>query len=475
MRGFLIRGSVAVVGLLAVCIAAETACSSSSSGAAADSGVLPAAGGSGAFGIVTVNGVQKMYLPLQSGDPTSGNGLLAVVNVGLAGAGTAGAPALITNIDLGSPDFATATGGNSSIVIAASITANKVWFINPQTDALTKTITLDDSYGRSSFSGGGGFVTGIAVDTANNRAILSVWNGFAIVDLGSMTITANISAPPSENFGFDSVNQRILAPFYDCSGSVGLDGGPPAACNNVFGPDGTTVMSSGLTVIDLKDNNTVYTYEDPNATDSSGSPIPNTPLGSDPDSAAADPTTQQVVVPAEHDGYENVLDFSKAVFNKTNHTVTAPHITIQNIGLEGVAVEYNKHLAFFEGEGSDQVAVTSLSSIATIPNTEADGGDLQAALSTPLATMPTTPQTATASPGDWSNLGDPHGIAVTTGLADGHAVGFVVSGDYNWVARIDLEAMAQIPVVDAGDTQTQPITQAQMAPVVTFLDATTKP
>ena len=75
MRGFLIRGSVAIVGLLAVCVAAETACSSSSSGGAADAGVLPAAGGSGAFGIVTVNGVQKLYLPLQSGDPTSGNGL----------------------------------------------------------------------------------------------------------------------------------------------------------------------------------------------------------------------------------------------------------------------------------------------------------------------------------------------------------------------------------------------------------------
>jgi hypothetical protein len=62
--------------------------------------------------------------------------------------------------------------------------------------------------------------------------------------------------------------------------------------------------------------------------------------------AAADPTTQQVIVPAEHDGYENVLDFSKAVFDKTKKTVTAPHITIPNISLEGVAIEYNKHLAF---------------------------------------------------------------------------------------------------------------------------------
>jgi hypothetical protein len=471
MRGFLIRGSVAIVGLLAVCISAETACSSKSSGSSGDAGILPAAGGTGAFGIVTVNGIQKMYLPLQAGDPTTGNGLLAVVNVGLPGAGTTGAPALITNIDLGSADYATATGGDSNVVVAASTTSSKIWFINPQNDTLTKTIDLGPTAGRSSFSGGGGFVTGIAIDAANHRAILSVWNGFALVDLNTQTVTSTILAPPSENFGFDSSHERIFAPFYECSSSTDPNGTPPTTCNQALGPDGVTVMTSGLSVIDLNDNNTVYTYEDANATDPSGNPAPNAPLGSDPDSAAADPTTQQVVIPAEHDNYENILDFSKAVFDKTKKTVTAPHITIQNISLEGVAVEYNTHLAFFEGEGSDQVAVTSLSSIPTVANTVADGGEPQAALSTPLATMPDLP----AAGGGWSNLGDPHGIAVTTGLASGHAVGFVVSGDYHWVARIDLAAMAQIPVLDAGDTQTVPITQAQMTPVVTFLDATKKP
>jgi hypothetical protein len=303
-----------------------------------------------------------------------------------------------------------------------------------------------------------------------------VWNGFALVDLGSQTITSVIVAPPSENFGFDSTNQKIYAPFYACSQvTPPTSGAPTPFCNTTFGPDGVTPMTSGLTVIDLKDNNTVYTYEDPNATDPGGNPVPNAPLGSDPDSAAADPTTQQVVIPAEHDNYESVLDFSKAVFDKTKKTVTAPHITIQNISLEGVAIEYNKHLAFFEGEGTDQVAVSSLSSIPTIANLEVDGGEPQAAVSTPLATMPDLPTTATSSGGSWTNLTDPHGVAVTTGLASGHAVGFVVSADYHWVARLDLEAMAQIPVLDAGNTETVPITQAQMAPVVTFLDSTTKP
>jgi hypothetical protein len=476
MRRYL-AGSFAIVGLLAVSIAAETACSSSSNGGAADAGILPATGGSGAFGIVTVNGMQKMYLPLQTNDPTTGNGLIAVVNVGVTGAGVAGAPALITNIDLGSADFATATGGDSNVVIAASTTANKVWFINPQNDTLTKTITLDPSYGTSQFSGGGGYVTGIAIDAANNRAILSVWNGFALVDLGSQTITSTIVAPPSENFGFDSTNQKIYAPFYDCSSTTpGTSGASTAFCNAPVGPDGVSAMTAGLSVIDLKDN-TVYTYEDPNATDENGTPTPNAPLGGEPDSAAADPTTQQVVVPSEGGDYENILDFSKAVFDKTKKTVTAPHIVSPNVqgqDLEGVAIEYTKHFAFWEGEHAAYVGVESLSSIQTTANSETDGGDPVAVTETPVAEMPDLP----ASGGSWQNLGDPHGIAVTTGLADGHAVGFVVDSELQWVARIDLEAMSQLTSPDAGGGGPDGlgfIPQAQVAPFVTFLDATKKP
>lgn len=473
MRRYL-AGSVAIVGLLGVCVAAETACSSSSNGGAADAGIIAATGGSGAFGIVTVNGMQKMYLPLNTNDPTTDNGLIAVVNVGVTGAGVAGAPALITNIDLGVPFFATATGGDSNVVIAASTVTPTIWFIDPQTDTLTKTITLDASYGTSSFSGGGGYVTGIAIDAANNRAILSVWNGFAIVDLGTKTVTANIVAPPSENFGFDSTNQKIYAPFYDCSSTTpGTSGAPTTFCATPVGPDGVTNMTEGLSVIDLKDN-TVYNYEDPNADE------PNNPLGGEPDSAAADPTTQQVVVSSESGNYENILDFSKAVFNKANKTVTAPHIVshnTQDTDLEGVAIEPTKHFAFCEGEHAQYIGVKALSTLTTTANPTTDGGDPVTVTSTQVAAMPDKPSAG----GTWSNLGDPHGIAVTTGLADGHAVGFVVDSQLQWVARIDLEALSGIASPDAGLNTDTPedslaiITQDQLTSVVTFLDATKKP
>ena len=456
MRGFFLRGSIGVIGLLAVCAAAETACSSKSSGSSTtDAGNVPAAGGTGAFGIVTVNGTQKLYLPQNTGLDTNGNGYISVVNVGIVGAGTAGAPALVTNIDLGTSDFATTTGGDSSVVIAASTDNDNIWFIDPQTDTLTKTIQLDSTYGRSGFSGGGGYVTGIAIDSANHRAILSVWNGFAIVDLNSKTVTNVIQAPPSENFGFDSVHQRIIAPFYDCSTSSSGTGSPPSFCGQFFAPDGTTPMTEGLNIIDLADN-TVYTYQDPSASD------PTNPLGGEPDSASIDPTTQKIVVPSESGGYQNIIDLSNAQFDKTKKTVTASHTYIDGVSLEGVAIEYNKHFAFFEGEGSDQVAIADLSSV-----------QVDAGATVPAATMPTDPDG-----NGWSNLGDPHGIAVTTGLADGHSVGFLVDNSGSprkWVARVDLEKMSQISVTDAGDGIPASITSDQMKPVVTFLDATKKP
>ena len=187
------------------------------------------AGSTGAFGIVTVNGKQKLYLPLTSLN-TAGHGHVAVVDVGQGGNGVTGAPARLADIDLGVAQYATATGGDSSVVVAVSTDYPTVWLIDPGSEQVTKTIALDASAGASSFSGGGGYVTGVAVDSANHRAILSVWNGFALLDTQSGQITKTIPTAPSENFGFDSVHQRIVAPFYGCAYSSDSSGNTPATC-----------------------------------------------------------------------------------------------------------------------------------------------------------------------------------------------------------------------------------------------------
>jgi hypothetical protein len=440
--------------LVALCASlGALGCGSGGGGTPTDSGVPLSPGGSGAFGIVTVGGKQKMYLPQPFAYYTAaGDATIAVVDVGVAGNGVLGAPALITTIDLGTVDGVTATGGTSSVVIGVSTQNNRIYFIDPTTDTVTKSITLDATYGQSSFSGGGGYVTGVAVDGDAGKAYLSVWNGFAVVDLATETITGTIPVPPSENFGFDSANHRILAPFYECTGSLApTTYTPPPFCGN-YTDLGGNLMTDGLNIIDLADNDTVYTYQDPTAAD------PTQPLGSEPDSAAADPTTGKIVVPSEGQLYEYVVDLSKATFDKTTLSVTAPHVVIDASyadEMTGVAVEPSSHIAFFESEGGGDMGVADLTK-TTAPMS-----------SYVHAFLPLLPDST-----GWSNITDPHGIAVTTAMAGGRPVGFLVNYMYNWVARIDLQKLLSLPTTTVLGSEKD---VADASPAVTYLDATKTP
>jgi len=82
-----------------------------------------------------------------------------------------------------------------------------------------------------------------------------------------------------------------------------------------------------------------------------------------------------------------------------------------------------------------------------------------------MGQMPSPP----GSTGAWSNLGDPHGIAVTAGISDGKSVGFLVSDQRAWIARVDLQAMLAAPHPSGA------LGPAEMAAFVTFLDPRTKP
>ncbi|HEX4473679.1 MAG TPA: hypothetical protein VH142_01305, partial [Polyangiaceae bacterium] len=57
-------------------------------------------GGTGAFAIVSVGGTEKLYLPEYQAN-AAGHSVIAVVDASAAGDGVHGAPALITDIDLG--------------------------------------------------------------------------------------------------------------------------------------------------------------------------------------------------------------------------------------------------------------------------------------------------------------------------------------------------------------------------------------
>jgi len=351
-----------------------------------------------------------------------------------------------TEIDLGTSDFATTTAGTSNVVLAASTEFPVVWIIDPRSERVVSTIPLPAGSGRSNFSGGGGYVTGIAMDPDHDRAILSVWNGFALVDLKRRSITGTIAAPPSENFGFDPVAQRIVAPFYLCGTSSDAEGNAPAICDSPRAPSGDTMLE-GVSVIDLQ-TSTVYTYQDTTATN------PDEPVGGEPDSAAIDVSTGIAVIPSEEDGFYTLVDLRRASFDPANKTVVASRKRILPYAgrdMTGVSVEPVSHLAFFEQEFADRVAVVNVSDALS------GGGDYREAFVPPPPDQPA-----------WVDIGDPHGIAVTTGIFDGRPYGYLVDASRSWIARVSLQDFASAKTV--GGT----VDPADFAKALTFLSATSK-
>ena len=369
----------------------------------------------------------------------------------------------------------TTTAGDATVIVAAGTMTYTVWFIDPTTNKVTGTIQLDPSLNQASFSGGSGLVNGIAIDEANHRAILSVWNGLLFVDLGSHKVTGSVLAAGAENFGYDSSREYVLAPYYDCgdTGTTGdEDGGgatpPPCASYVTVGDAGGIPITDGLNLINLN-TNAVYTFESPDAG------TPSQPLGSSPDSAAVNPSTGLAIVPSEFSNFYTFIDLSKAVFSRNGDAgvFTAPMTSLlPRASDDGVAVDPASHLAFTELEFESHVSVIDLTKVSTsVLGVSPDGGDLGVGPDGFADGMlPNLPDG-----NEWQNLGNPHGIAVTTGIQTGDPVGFVVWDLTNrglpdvWVARVDLNLMLTL-----GTKMATTLSSDMLAPALTYLDATRK-
>lgn len=422
------RSRPARLGALLACAVAAAACDGGCLGGYSS---VPVQGNSGVFTVATVGNGQKLFLPMADALP-NGNAWLAVVDPEVPGNGTAGAPAQRSAIDLGCPGSPSTVGADGTWAVAASTLDRNVWIIDAAREALITRVVLDDTFGASGFSGGGGYVTGVAVDGAHRQAILAVWNGFALMELPSGKISRVIEAPPSENFGFDAFRGRLIAPFYECATSS-LNGAPPAFCGDY--------EVDGLNVIDLP-SGTVFRYQDASAAD------PSSPVGGEPDSAAVDPATGTTVVSSELGGFESVLELGGASFS--SGAVTATSHQVRNLGFTGIAIPPGGAQAFFEEEFSPDVAVVSLAAAAQ--------GNARAR----LGLLPDEPGAV-----PWESFGDPHGVAAMA--LGGQPMGLVVNRQRTWIARVDLAAMASLPATDGI------IQAADMASAVTFLDPRTPP
>jgi hypothetical protein len=459
-RRWIALGTLAPIVLGIACTHSDNATPNNNNNGGDGAAPPPATTGTGALGIVTVDGKQKLYLPTTVTTPT-GNNVVSVLDVGLAGNGVNGVGALITNIDLGiSGDQPILSAGDSTEVFVGSGSSRNIWVIDPTKDTLVKTIQLDPSTKKTVFSTPDGYMNGIAIDSKNRKAYVSEWDGFAVINMDTLAITNVIHLNPTENFAFDPVHQKLYAPFYNCTQSG--EGTPPPTCNNALvladggGLDGGLPMIAGLSVVDLTDGS-VYIYEDLAAAD------PTEPFGTDPDSASVDPATQIVLVPGEFQS-QHLVDFSQAVYDKTTMTVQAPHRIVSNSQYDGVAIEPTSHFAFYEHEFASNVGLLPLAGISAMSAPDADA----AAPNFIDALMPGVPSGTAGTTAGFTNAGDPHGVAAVTGIQNGKPVAFVINYPlFDWVGRIDLTQMSTIVGATPGM-----LTDVELAPAVTYLSAT---
>ena len=399
------------------------ATSASDSTAVAQEGVTlvsSTGGASGSAAIITgLEGgqlVDKAYVPVPSSN------LVSVVNLDAA-QGTNPVITTIPTPNSYSPN-ATAADQLRSEVLAISYSSPVIQVIDASHDVLVTTLTspVTTSVG---FSGGSCMVCGITVDPASNKAILDTAQGYLTLDLSSLTFSPFLPAAPAENFGYDPNGSLVLSPTYGVSSFTGLQ------LFNVLGGNIFNFSSS---------------------------------LGSNPDAAAVDINTGIVAVPDEYTGDQYLINMQGAQLSSTTAppSFTTPstvfHINFTNCGSELydwslVSAESSSHLLFLGTEFADCAAVESLpvSPFAGSP-------PLPAVFK--WGHMPIRPDGFS-----WNNGGDPHGIAVFSSVVDGKSYGFLVSDDANWVARIDLSALAGAPALSGGGAN-----EVDLSPYVVFFN-----
>jgi hypothetical protein len=423
---------------LAALLLLVAACSEGTSRPVRQATPQPVATNTGAFAVVAVGGTLKAYVP--GGMDANGHFQLVVVDAAHATNATSGH---LGAVDLGTLDGdAEAVGAVDGLVIAISFGTPNLWFIDPVTDTVTKHMKLPDGYGSWDVSNRNAFMSGVAMDPVRRRAYISVWSGFIVVDLDTQQFVDSILVAPSENFGFDPQRNRLIAPFYLCPDpSAGTS--PPPPCTSYLAPDGVTVITHGINVVDLQSSK-VYTYVDPAAPDQSK------PAGDSPDAAAMDPVGGFALVPVEIPSEVLMLNLGTATFNP-NGTFTASAVRLAvPPETTGVAIEPGSRLGVGSQEADARVMFYDLDTIT-------------ADVEPPQAIMPDLPWGA----GPWLGHSDPHNIRA--GVIDGKPVAWLLSRSHYWLARIDLEKLKQLAEATPAVTGPTVIEQADMATATTYI------
>jgi hypothetical protein len=388
-----------------------TASASGVNGTASITVAAPAPPGGGGSGSGIVG--DRAYVPAPShnclGDvlsPVNPN-TVAVINLD-ATSSTTGVVARIT-MPVNYIPTATAANPVTNQVLVTSCSSPTVLIIDGTTNQIIDSV---DAPVTTSFlfSGGRCIICGLLIDPNTNKAILDTAQGLMVFDPAARTFSAPIpNSLPGENFGYDPGLKMVLNPIYNS--------GPP-----------------GFQIISLADNSTLT--------------VNNIGI-SFPDAGAVDALTHVGVITDEGSKTQLLVNMVSSSGNTPHWSTFDQQTTCAELTM--IAVDSSIHAAAVTAEQDGDCFALEL-----LPVTEPAPDSAPGVPDTFIwGHMPPTPDNH-----GWQFGLDPHALAVFTSVVNGSHFAFVVDKNANWVARVDLAALA-------GATPSS--TGTGLKPYITFL------
>jgi Bacterial Ig-like domain (group 2) len=320
------------------------------------------------------------------------------------------ATAVVARITMPTNYIPTATAANSATnqVLVTSCSSRTVLIIDGTTNQIIASVDapVTNSF---RFSGGSCMICGVLIDPKTNKAILDTAQGVMIFDPAARTFSNPVpNSLPSENFGYDPGLKMVLNPIYNS--------GPP-----------------GFQIISLADSSTLT--------------VNNIGI-SFPDAGAVDTLTHVGLITDEGSKTQLLINMASSgntpEWSTFDQQTTCAELTM-------VTIDSSIHAAALAAEHDGDCFALEL-----LPVTEPASDGVPGVPSAFVwGHMPSTPDNH-----GWQFGLDPHALAVFTSTVNGSHFAFVVDKNANWVARVDVAALAGATPSSAG---------IGLKPYITFL------
>lgn len=290
----------------------------------------------------------------------------------------------------------------------------------------------------SGFSGGACIDCGVLPDATDKGFIVSSGDGYRVVNYSGTVIKSFLSSfsgtipvdLSTENFGYDSVNNRIYSPEYAGGGS-------------------TSTTDEYLWVVDVNKSKTYHWSKrmvDTTTDAVNGLPeLTSQGIGSlTADAVSVDPSTGLVTIGHEWTPVLLVINMNAATFNDSTSTFDAPYAVVpllntyssNSLLTTGMVIEPSSHVMFLEEEFGDGMGA------AQMPSSAAAGS---VTITSYTSAQIPTPTTVCPSLSAWANVGDPHGLSAFTAVIGGKPMGLLIDGTKACLAIVDLNGLLAAP------------------------------